>query len=224
LAALIGQNPAALDNFTPADLGDTPAIDDARLTADLLGRRPDIASQRELVKSMEENVKAARAEFYPNVSISSLIGLNSLEYSTLYHGNSKIVDFQPAISLPIFHSGQLRANLRIEQTRYDQAVDNYNQTVLNGLKDAADALSGQQQAATQLQDVHRGFAASIKQAEAMQLRMKAGIVGKLDVLDSQDNRLAQEGTQLEAQVSARLAWATLNTAMGGGMTANPATR
>ncbi|TDR80738.1 efflux transporter outer membrane subunit [Paludibacterium purpuratum] len=224
LAALTGQNPSALDNLTPHALGDAPSVNEARLTADLLGRRPDIASQREQVASMEENIKVARAQFYPDVSISGLIGLNSLEYGKLFQSNSKIVDFQPAISLPIFHSGQLRANLRVEQARYDQAVDSYNQAVLNGLKEAADALTGQQQANTQLADSRRGFDASRKLANAMLLRLKAGMVGKLEVLDSQDNQLAEEGAHLDAQAAARLAWANLNTAMGGGMTANPATR
>ncbi|BEV73126.1 MULTISPECIES: efflux transporter outer membrane subunit [unclassified Paludibacterium] len=224
LAALTGQGPTALDQFTPTELGNTPAMNEARLTTDLLGRRPDIASQRETVTSMEENVKVAERQFYPDISISGLIGLNSLEYSTLFERSSKIVDFQPAISLPIFHSGQLRANLRIEQSRYDQAVDRYNQTVLNGLKDAADALTNAKQANAQLADAQRGFSASRKLAAAMQLRMNAGMAGKLEVLDSQDNLLVQEGTHLEAQAAARLAWANLNTAMGGGMTASPATR
>jgi len=224
LAALTGQSPSALDSLTPSPLGDTPAVSDARLTTDLLGRRPDIASQRELVTSMEESVKVARAEFYPNISISGFIGQNALTYGSLFESGSKVVDFQPAITLPIFHSGQLRANLRVEQSRYDQAVDNYNQTVLNGLKDAADALTGQQQAHVQLLDASHGLDASRKQADAMQLRLKAGIVGKLEVLDSQDNLLAEQSSHFDAQASARLAWAALNTAMGGGLTANPATR
>jgi len=58
----------------------------------------------------------------------------------------------------------------------------------------------------------------------MTLRLRAGMVSKLDVLDSQDNALAQKSTQLDAQASTRLAWAKLNTALGGGLTASPATR
>jgi len=224
LAALCGQSPSALDGLVPARLSDTPKIDEAGLSADLLGRRPDIASQRERVESMEQSVKAAHAEFYPNVSLSAFAGVNSLEYSTLFDHASRIVGFTPAITLPIFHSGQLQANLHREQSRYDQAVDSYNQALLDGLKDAADALSSQQQANAQLIQARHGFDASQKAANAMTLRLRAGMVSKLDVLDSQDNALAQKSTQLDAQASTRLAWAKLNTALGGGLTASPATR
>jgi NodT family efflux transporter outer membrane factor (OMF) lipoprotein len=224
LAALTGQGPTALDKLQPTRLGDTPKINEAALNADLLGRRPDIASQRARVEAMSENVKVARAEFYPNISLSGLVGVNSLEFSTLFDHASRIVDFAPAISLPIFHSGQLQSNLKREQSRYDQAVDSYNQAVLDGLKDAADALSGQQQAAAQLTQARHGADAGKKAADAMQLRLHAGMVSKLDALDSLDTALAQRSNQLEAQAGSRLAWANLNTALGGGMIANQASR
>ena len=138
LSALTGQAPSALDALSPALLADTPRLDETALTADLLGRRPDIASQRARVEAMEESVKAARAEFYPNVSLSAFAGVNSTAFSTLFDHSSRIVDVGPAISLPIFHSGQLQGNLRREQSLYDQAVDSYNQAVLDGLKNAAE--------------------------------------------------------------------------------------
>jgi NodT family efflux transporter outer membrane factor (OMF) lipoprotein len=217
LAALTGQAPNALDALKPATLGEPPRVVEAAVTSDLLGRRPDIASQRALVEAMSENVKAARAEFYPNVSLSGVLGYNSVDLSTLLEHSSRIVTFAPALSLPLFHSGQLQANLKGQQSRYDQAVDTYNQTLLNGLKDAADALSSQQQTHAQLLQAHKGFDASKKAADAMLLRLRAGMVSKLDVLDSQDTALSMQGNQLEAQAGARLAWAKLNTALGGGL-------
>lgn len=224
LAALTGQQPGALDGFLPARLNDTPAPDAERLTANLLGRRPDIAGRRALVEAMSENVNAARADFYPDISITGLIGVNSVSYSNLFERSSRVLGIAPAVSLPIFHSGQLQSNLRIAQSRYDQAVDSYNQAVLDGLKDAADALSGQRQASAQLSQARQGYDASRKGADAMMLRLKAGLVGKLDVLDSLDNKLAQQSKQLDAQANARLAWASLNTAMGGGLIAGQAPR
>ncbi|MTD33296.1 hypothetical protein GKE73_09625 [Paludibacterium sp. dN 18-1] len=92
------------------------------LTADLLGRRPDIAAQRARVESLSESVKAAKAAFYPNVSLSSFIGLSALETSNLFDRGAKIVGVTPAVSLPIFHSGALRANLAREKAGYDEAV------------------------------------------------------------------------------------------------------
>lgn len=224
LAALTGQAPNALDTLSPAPLRDAPAVEEARVTANLLGQRPDIASQRAQVEALEGNVKAARAEFYPDINISALYGVNSLYYSRLFDYGSRAPYASAAFTLPIFYSGQLQANLRREQARYDQAVDAYNQSVLNGLKEAADALSSQQQAARQLAEARRGFDASRKSADAMQLRLRAGMVSKLDALDSMDNQLAQQSRQLDAQASAQLAWSTLNIALGGGMNAEQARR
>ena len=219
LATLSGQAPTALDQLQPEPLGPTPAVADAKLTAGLLGSRPDIASQREMVESMSEMVKASKAEFYPNISISGLVGVNSLAYSTLFKQASKIVDVQPALTLPIFHSGQLRANLQIAESRYDQAVDQYNQTVLTSLQQAADAMAGDEQARAQLKDAQRAGQASQKTADAMRLRMQAGMANKLDILDSQDNLLQARASQFDAEANARLAWVSLNTAMGGGVIA-----
>jgi NodT family efflux transporter outer membrane factor (OMF) lipoprotein len=224
LAALTGQVPNALDKFKPEPLRDAPTVVEAKVTANLLGQRPDIASQRAQVEALASNVKAARAEFYPDINISALYGVNSLYYSRLFDNGSRAPYASAALTLPIFYSGQLQANLRREQSRYDQAVDAYNQSVFDGLKEAADALSTQQQAASQLMEAGRGYEASRKTADAMQLRLRAGMVSKLDALDSLDNRLAQQSRQLDAQASAQLAWSSLNIALGGGMNADPALR
>lgn len=217
LAALSGQAPSALDHLQPATLQNTPTLDQARLGADLLGQRPDIASQRARVESLAQSVTAAQAGFYPNVSLSAFVGVNSLFYSQLFQHDARIVDFQPAFSLPLFHSGQLQANLHQQQSRYDQAVDSYNQTLLDALKNTADALTAQQQASAQLTEARRAVSASQKAADAMTLRLRAGLVNKLEVLDSLDQAQAQKSVQLDAQANARLAWATLNTALGGGV-------
>jgi NodT family efflux transporter outer membrane factor (OMF) lipoprotein len=224
LAALTGQGPSALDSLVASPLGDTPPMEDARVTLDLLGRRPDIASQRAQVEAMEENVNVAKAEFYPNIGISAFAGVNSGEIDSLFYHSSRIVDVQPALTLPIFHSGQLQSNLSVQRSRYDQAVDNYNQTVLNGLKEAADAVSSEQQAIVQLQQARAGYLANKKSADAMVLRLKAGVVSKLDVLDSQDAAQSGHSSELNALASQRLAWAKLNTALGGGLSVSQNSR
>jgi len=224
LSTLTGKAPDALDTLTPAKLANTPAYENAQLTLDLLGKRPDIASQREQVEAMQENIKVAKAEFYPNFRLSGFLGVNSLAYSTLFEHASNTADIQPAFTLPIFHSGELQANLHVQQSRYDQAVNSYNQTVLDGLKDAADALSGEQQALTQRQQAHTAWIDSNKAADAMTLRLKAGMVNKLDVLQSQDTALAQKSNELDTLANERIAWAKLNTALGGGIITAPADR
>lgn len=222
LAALSGQTPDALNGLVPSPLAAAPKVEEAKITANLLGQRPDIAGERAQVESLSGDVKAAKAEFYPDINISALYGVNTILSSHLFDYSSRVPYASAAFTLPIFSSGKLQSNLRREQSRYDQAVDAYNQSVLNGLKEAADALSTQQQAASQLADAQRGFDASKKTAQAMQLRLRAGMASKLDALDSMDNQLAQQSRQLDAQASAQLAWSSLNIALGGGMNAEPA--
>jgi outer membrane protein TolC len=114
---------------------------DAALTLDMLSQRPDIVAQRARVEAMNASVKAAKAEFYPNVSLSAFIGQSALETGDLFKAGSKVVGITPAIHLPIFTAGALQANLASTRARYDIAVENYNQTVLFALRDAADSLS-----------------------------------------------------------------------------------
>ncbi|MEO9385947.1 efflux transporter outer membrane subunit [Chromobacterium phragmitis] len=224
LAALTGQGPEQQNAPSPAKLAAAPEPALDRLDANLLGRRPDIAAQRARVESMSASVKEARAEFYPNVKLTAFAGQSSLELDQLWKRGSSLWGFMPAISLPLFHSGQLQSNLARQQAGYDMAVQQYNQTVFDALRDAADAVSGWQNSQRQLQQSDRALQSSRKANEAMAARLRAGLVNKLSLLDAQDALLSQQSANIDAKAAARLAWATLNTALGGGFDQQPATR
>ncbi|WP_231137281.1 efflux transporter outer membrane subunit [Chromobacterium paludis] len=224
LAALTGQGPQAEDALIapPLALPPAPALD--KLDANLLGRRPDIAAQRARVESMHQSVKEARAEFYPNVKLTAFAGQSALEMDQLWKSGSSLWGLMPAISLPIFHSGQLQSNLARQQAGYDAAVQQYNQTVLDALRDAADAVSAWQNSQNQLKQAGRALDSSRKANESMAARLRAGLVNKLSLLDAQDALLAQQSAHLDAMAANRLAWASLNTALGGGFQAETAPR
>lgn len=217
LASLTGQNPYAFDTLTPPNIHKTPSLPHTQLSTDLLGFRPDIASQRARVESFSQRVQAARAEFYPNINLSAFIGLNAIEYSKLFNYDSRILDISPALSLPLFHSGQLKTQLKAEEARYDQAVDQYNQALLNGLKEAADAMAQHTEAITALSAAQQAHHASSQHAQTMKLRVNAGIISPLEALYAQDSALTEQGHSIDAQASALLAWVNLNTALGGGI-------
>lgn len=223
LAALTGQGPDALRDLQPGKALTVPAMDADGLNADLLGKRPDIAAQRARVEAMAGAVKAARAEFYPNIKLTAFAGQTSLEFNKLMNGDSSFWGFMPAISLPIFHSGAIQANLGKQRASYDMAVLSYNQTVLDALRDAADAVSGWQQSGKQLEQAHQAQDSSLRAADSAGARFKAGIINKLNLLDAQDSALAQQSARIDAEAGRKLAWTSLNTALGGGFTAAPAT-
>jgi NodT family efflux transporter outer membrane factor (OMF) lipoprotein len=224
LAALTGQGPQAAAGLDAAPLALPPAPALDSLNTDLLGRRPDIAAQRARVESMSQSVKEARAEFYPNVKLTAFAGQSSLELDQLWKSNSSLWGFMPAISLPIFHSGQLQSNLAKQQAGYDMAVQQYNQTVVDALRDAADSVSGWQSSQRQLQQAERALNSSRRASDAMAARLRAGLVNKLSLLDAQDSQLSQQSIYIDATAANRLAWASLNTALGGGFQTEPATR
>lgn len=219
LAALTGQAPNALDALSPAPLGSTPDLDEAALTAALLGQRPDVVAQRERLEAAAHSVKAARAAFYPNVQLSAFIGLSSLDIGQLLQSESRMLGIAPAVTLPIFHSGALRANLSREQARYDEAVESYNQTVLDTLRQAADALSGRDQARQQLADARQAEDSARRASDAGVARLRAGLSNKLDLLGTQDAELVQRAARLDSQAAGQLAFVNLNTVLGGGLLA-----
>ncbi|MGC0151356.1 efflux transporter outer membrane subunit [Chromobacterium vaccinii] len=224
LSALTGQAPQAQAGLKAGKLETAPAPQLDSLDANLLGRRPDIAAQRARVEAMDSSIKEARAEFYPNVKLTVFAGQSSLEMNQLWKSESTLWGLMPAISLPLFHSGQLQSNLAKQQAGYDMAVQQYNQTVLDALRDAADAVSGWQNSQRQLKQAQAALDSSRKANDSMAARLRAGLVNKLSLLDAQDALLNQQSAYTDAKAASRMAWATLNTALGGGFATQPATR
>ncbi|HEY0766640.1 MAG TPA: efflux transporter outer membrane subunit [Steroidobacteraceae bacterium] len=201
----------------PADIA-VPSV----LPAELLGRRPDVASARAQADSASHGVKAAEADFYPNVNLTAFAGFQSFGLSRLFEASDRVVGAGPALSLPVFNRGQLRGALYSRQAQADLAVARYNQTLLEAVREVADVVanwralereSGEQQ--TALDDAQRSY-------ELTTERYRAGLDNYLSVLSSQNQVLQAQG--LRAQLQARrLAFSVdLVRALGGGYAA-PAT-
>ena len=112
LAALLGQGPdRGLAINRPAATALAPVALPSALPAELLGRRPDIIAQRARVEAAQKDIASAKAEFYPNVNLIAFVGLQSLGGGGFLSAASRMMGFGPAVSLPIFDAGRLRANL-----------------------------------------------------------------------------------------------------------------
>lgn len=142
LAALLGKEPDRGRAITAPQLHHSPtATLPSTLPAELLGRRPDIVAQRWRVEAASHDIDVAKARFYPNVNLTAFIGLHSLGFDQFAQGGSRILGVGPAISLPIFEGGRLRADLASQNATYDIAVESYNQTLSDALRDIADKLA-----------------------------------------------------------------------------------
>lgn len=219
LAALGAQAPDAYRNVSPHMWRQVPRMAAAEVSADLLGQRPDIAAQREMLQAANANIKAAKAEFYPNIKISGLVGLSSIEIGDLFKSGAKVVNLLPAISLPIFNSGALQSQLAQSHAQYDLQVAQYNKTVLTALREAADALSDGQATAKQSQERLEAWRLLQKASNAKNARVRAGLDNKLTVWQSQDDALAAEGLYVSAQHLQKQAWVNAQIALGGGFVA-----
>lgn len=221
LAALVGAGPDRGRTIARPPLSpSTPLGLPAGLTTDLLGRRPDIVAARERVEAAQSRIKVARAGFFPSVNLRALIGLQALGIGNLVDSGSLFGSAGPAISLPIFQGGALRAQYGRAGADYEEAVASYNQTVISAFQQVADAVTQREAADKRLAAARTALAASEDALALVNNRYTAGLASRLDVLASEravhDLRLAVIGLETYE----RGATLALIRALGGGFAAD----
>ena len=216
LAVLCGLPPQALLDYAPR-LQDFPRLAlPAELGADLLGRRADVVAARWRAEAAQHNVKVARAQFYPSVNLGLFAGYNALGTAHLLEGASRQYGVLPALRLPLFEGGRLQAQLGGREADRDGAVALYQQTVLDAVREAADAIRSQQGAAEQAALQARALQGA-QQAHALaQQRVQAGLGNRLAELSAQAAWLAQQRNAVDAQARQLDVQVQLVRALGGG--------
>lgn len=217
LAALLGAGPdRGLDIPRPAPLKAAAPALPSTLPAELLGRRPDVVAQRWRVEAAAQDIKVARAGFYPNINLAAFAGLQSLGLSQFFNGSSAIAGLGPAITLPIYAGGKLRANLAGRDADYDVAAEQYNQTLTDALRDVADRLTTLRSAQEQRAHLDEAVATAREAYALSESRYQSGIDNYLQVLATQAQLLSQ--LSLVADVRARELDASVDLAraLGGG--------
>jgi NodT family efflux transporter outer membrane factor (OMF) lipoprotein len=216
LAALAGAGPdrglaLARPHTTPAATG-LPS----RLPADLIGRRPDVAAQRLRVEAAAAGIDVAKASFYPNVSLTAYAGLQSLGLSQLASSASAIAGAGPALSLPVFEGGRLRANLHARQADYDAAVEQYNGAIVEALQEVADQLASMRALEARRREQRAALASAQAAYDLALLRYREGLGNYLQVLSAETPLLAQRSLGAELDARERLLSVNLIRALGGG--------
>lgn len=217
LAALTGSGPdraltidrPALTRLTVQDLPANAAIE-------LIGRRPDIAAARLRAEAAAEQVKVARADFYPNVSLSALVGIQSFGLSNLITSNSMFGSAGPAVTLPLFRGGALQGQYRAQRGRYDEAVAAYDATVIAALHETADAMTSRPRLVSRLADSRRALADFEEANRLARLRYQQGLSTYLDVLAAEEGVLDQRLAVARLQTRAFALDVALVRALGGG--------
>lgn len=136
-------------------------------------------------------IEGAKARFYPNVNLSAFAGYQSLGFDQFTEAGSRILGIGPAISLPIFEGGRLRANLAAQNAAYDIAVEDYNQTLVDALHDISDQLSSIRWLRERIHQQQQAVQTADDAAKLVDQRYGAGLATYIQVLTTQSDALAQ---------------------------------
>jgi multidrug efflux system outer membrane protein len=224
LAVLVGASPsapiiapsqeAALDKTLPQP----PGIP-VGLPASLLGQRPDLAASVETLRSFNAQIGVAQGAFYPALSLTGNYGYASESLRNLAQGSARQFSIGPlALSLPVFDAGRNRANLKLAQARYDEAVANHEGRLLTALREVEDALSDVQQRQQQSEAQIQAQQAASRALLVAQARFDRGVSTYLDVTDAQRSSLSADRAAAQIRTQRLLAAVAVARALGGGWT------
>ncbi|WP_088183387.1 efflux transporter outer membrane subunit [Sphingobium sp. Z007] len=238
IAALIGAGPDRGLSIARPKIGALAPLGlPADVTTNLVARRPDIAAALARAEAAAKRIKVARADFFPALRLSALIGVQSLGYDTVFTGTSATGTAKPfinslfdkgslfgtvgpAISLPIFHGGALQGQYRGARATYDEAVASYDKAVLTAYQEVADAVTMRKTLDQRLVDARAAVAASQDAYGIAQKRYKGGLSTYLDVLNVEDQLLGARQSLAGLEASAFSTDIALIRALGGGFAAS----
>jgi len=189
---------------------------DAGLPSRLLLTRPDILAAEERLRGARASIGAARAAFFPSLSLTGSAGFMSTELGSLFDDTGFRWSAGPALRLPIFNWGVLKGNLDLARAREVEAVAHYELAVQQAFREVSDALAGRRWLAGQVQTQSRGVEAQAAIAHLAQLRYREGVTDYLEVLDAERNLFTARQNLLLARRNDFQNAVSLYIALGGG--------
>jgi multidrug efflux system outer membrane protein len=183
---------------------------------DLISRRADITASRWRVEAAERNLASARAEFYPDVSIKALAGVQSLDVTKLLEYGSRVPLMSGAIHLPIFDAGRIKAHYGGAQAAIDSAVSTYQDTVISATRDVAMQATTRQQIDAQREQRSQQVAAAQTLKETAAARVRQQVADSRTELAATESWIDQRDALLQLDAAALSADVALQRALGGG--------
>ncbi|MFJ3450427.1 efflux transporter outer membrane subunit [Pseudomonas sichuanensis] len=186
------------------------------LPSALIERRPDILAAEHRLRSRNADIGAARAAFFPRISLTGSFGTSSAQMSGLFDGGSRSWSFMPQLSLPLFDAGRNRAGLSLAEARKDSAVAAYEGTIQTAFREVADALAATDTLRRE-EAARRALVDTSRATEALaKARYEGGVDNHLRYLDAQRNNFVNEAAYIQASTQRQLALVDLFRALGGG--------
>jgi multidrug efflux system outer membrane protein len=188
----------------------------AGLPAEVLLRRPDVLQAEHQLRAANANIGAARAAFFPSISLTGSIGSASNELSSLFASGTRLWSFIPQVNLPIFQGGRLRANLGLSTADRDIALTRYEKSIQAGFREVADALALTRTLAEQKASQQALVVAATRADELSRARYETGRDSYLILLDSQRTLYAAQQSLVATQLAEQANRVTLYKVLGGG--------
>nr|QBQ69842.1 copper/silver efflux system outer membrane protein [Escherichia coli]UVX22647.1 Copper/silver efflux RND transporter outer membrane protein CusC [Escherichia coli] len=186
------------------------------MSSQILLQRPDIMEAEYQLKAADANIGAARAAFFPSITLTSGLSASSTELSSLFTSGSGMWNFIPKIEIPIFNAGRNKANLKLAEIRQQQSVVNYEQKIQSAFKDVSDTLALRDSLSQQLESQQRyldSLQITLQRARGL---YASGAVSYIEVLDAERSLFATQQTILDLTYSRQVNEINLFTALGGG--------
>ena len=190
----------------------------AGLPSDLLAHRPDIRAAEQRLRSSQANIAAARAAFFPRISLTAGVGLASGELSSLFDSNSRTWSFSPQLVLPIFDNGRNKSGLSLAEVRSNIAIADYEKTIQVAFREVADALAARETLAEEIDAQKAVRDAQLERLTLAQARYQNGIANYLDVLDAERELFNAEQALVQSQLLRLTNAVDLYRSLGGGLT------
>jgi multidrug efflux system outer membrane protein len=188
------------------------------LPSELLARRPDIRAAEQMLIGANANIGAARAAFFPTISLTGSAGTASASLDGLFDSGSRAWSFLPQITLPIFRGGALRANLDVAHVQKRIEIANYEKSIQAAFAEVADGLAGKRTLDEQIRAEQLLVAASQKAYELAEQRFQEGVDDNLTVLDAQRTHYGTQQTLVRTRLTRLNNLIHLYKALGGGWT------
>jgi NodT family efflux transporter outer membrane factor (OMF) lipoprotein len=216
LSLLLGSSPGDIPRGKSLDDFPTDRQVPAGLPSDLLGRRPDIRQAEQDLISANAEIGAARAQYFPQISLTSFLGGQSRALSDLFTGPARSWNFAPAAALPIFNAGRIRSTVKFTEAQQRELLINYEKTIQTGFREVSDSLIEYHKTEDQRVQQALLVGALRESVNLSELRYRGGLDSYLQVLDAQRNLFQGELTLARLRQQELAAIVQLYRALGGG--------
>jgi multidrug efflux system outer membrane protein len=215
LSILLGRNPGPIRAGLPLQALVLPPVP-AGLPSQLIERRPDLRQAEQQLIAANALIGAARAQYFPVISLTGLLGYISKDFSDLFSGQTKVWSYGLAASAPIFTGGGIAGQVRQAEAQQQEALLSYQRAIQVAFREVSDALLAHAKSRDQLGFQERELATLRNYLELARLRYDEGYTSYIEVLDAERNLFAAEVAHAQTQSQVYASLVDLYKAMGGG--------